>query len=229
MILSSLSTMELFKEFKNVTQEEAKIVKKIKKNAEIKNTTTILDIGGNDGTISKKLQPNTKNITLIDIDEFDSKSGVKFIKSAWENAEIKEKFDIVIASHVWGHFGYSRTQQKAFIKAINSKKQGGKLFLCYNSNAGFLNKLIKFSETLFEDFQYDYFDETLLSNLKYKEESFSVKLTAESFERLAELCWVLIIADKEVYELKKKKIEEFLRKELDSPEFEVVQKIVIIS
>src|ERR1700722_3291988 len=93
-----------FHKFKNLTKEEFFIAQEIKKHAEIKDTDTILDIGCADGNLSKSLTKDSTNITFLDVNEFDFSPQEKFIHASFEEAEIDDKYDIILSSHVWGHF-----------------------------------------------------------------------------------------------------------------------------
>ena len=218
--------IDIFRLFKKITNEEVKIIDIINKNIKINSSTKILDIGSNSGLISKNLQSNKNNITLIDIDEFNTEPEIKFIKSSWENAIIENRFDLIIVSHVWGHFGYKGTQQESFSKMIKHKEKNGKIVLCYNTNSYFMSKLVDFSKKLFRDFQYDYFDEDIIRNYNKKEIIFKVKLKTRNFSSLAELVKILIILDDDKYY--KRRVEEFLSSNLTKPEFEIEQKVIII-
>ncbi len=217
---------ELFRLFKNITNEEGEIIKIIKENIKVSSLTSILDIGSNSGYISSKLQPQKNKITLIDIDEFNTEPEIKFIKSSWEEAIIEGKFDLIIASHVWGHFGYKDTQKIAFDKMIKHKLDKGKIILCYNTNSEFMGKLVDFSKEVLGDFQYDYFDEDIIKEYDKKEITFEVKLKAKDFEDLAELVKILIITEEKNY--KKNQVKEFLERNLSKPEFKIEQKVIII-
>lgn len=220
--------MNLFKKFKEITQEETKIIEIIKNNVKVADSTKVLDVGSNEGNISKAIQDKKDKITLVDINEFDLESGIRFIKSGWENLELKEKFDLILASHVWGHFGYTNTQKIAFERVLFSKDQNGKIVLCYNTNSGFMGELIKFSKEIIKDFQYDYFDEDLIKEYNKKEILFNVVLKGKDFEELVELIQILIITEPSHYKGKKQEMKKFLEINLDSPSFLIEQKIVII-
>lgn len=218
-----------FNLFKEITEEEEKIVNLIKENVYVGPVTTVLDIGSNKGSISKSIQKDVSNITLVDVEDFDVSSEVKFVRGKWEELKLDTQFDLVIASHVWGHFHHDKTTTIAFVKALKSVKPKGKLVLCYNSNNGVVGELVSLGKNLFKDFQYDIFDEGLVSHLNKMEIPFSVSLRAKSFEELVNLIQVLLIVTDEEFELKKKHIENYLRSRLSVPEFEVWQKIVIVS
>src|SRR3989344_3336886 len=138
-----INLQERFEYFKRVTGEENKIIEIIKNNLPIEKYTSILEVGSNKGNISRALQPNQNNITLLDVENFQMPDEIKYIKERWEKAIIKEKFEVIIASHVWGHFYHNKSTKKSFDKMINCLKSRGRLVLCYNINEGFLKKIRK--------------------------------------------------------------------------------------
>ena len=222
-----MNLQEKFERFKQLTNEEVKIIDIIRKNTKIESNTKILEVGSNKGNISKSLQPKKQNITCIDINEIDFEPEINFIKNKWEDVKIKEKFDIVIASHVWGHFHYSNTTSQALKKIILSKNKSGKIFLCFNTNEDFLSELIKLGKKLFKKFQFDYFDEKIIENLDKEEINFSVELKTNTFQELTELMQVLLIAEEE-FEDKKEEITKFLKEKLEKPKFKINQKLIIL-
>ncbi|MFO0718506.1 MAG: class I SAM-dependent methyltransferase [Candidatus Paceibacterota bacterium] len=217
---------ERFSRFKEISREEETIINLIRQNILVNENCKILDIGSNRGAISHALQKNTNNITLIDVEDFDIKTGARFFKGKWEDLNLDEKFDVILASHIWGHFHYEKTTRKSFEKALNSLTPKGKIILCYNSNDDFVGKLVNFCNTIFNDFQYDIFDESLLDNPKIV--NFSLTLKCKDFGELADLVQVLIIVPDTEFESKKAEIESFLRNNLEKPEFAINQKLVII-
>ncbi len=217
-----------FARFKELTHEENKIIDLIRENVLITQTKTIIDIGSNRGVISHAVQPRAENITLIDVEDFDIKTGAKFLKGKWEEVEVEKKEDLIIASHVWGHFHHDGTTRRAFFKALNSTKDGGNVILCYNANNDIVGNLITICKNLFSDFQYDVFDESLLKDLSIKEIVFNVSLKVQNFNQLTDLMQVLMIAPDEVYESKKEQIRSFLEKKLEKPELNICQKLIII-
>lgn len=217
-----------FVQFKEITQEEDVIIKHMREMLNIDEDTSILDIGAGDGTISRNLQSNVSNIFLVEIDEFDFPEEITVFKDTWEDAAIDGNYDIVLASHVWGHFHYTKSIKEAFSKMKKSTNRGGRLVVCYNTNLDFVGSLIKKSKSWFNSFQYDIFDETLLVGLEYSELHFSVTLKAKTFEELAGLVQVLIIVSDEEFEEKKSDIVCFLENHLKEPAFEIKQKIVSI-
>jgi SAM-dependent methyltransferase len=220
---------ENFKKFKKITKEEYFIAKEIKKRTKIKENQTILDVGCADGKLSKSLVKSSKNITFLDVNEFDFSPQEKFIHSSFEKAKIKEKYDYILTSHVWGHFYRNKSFNFCFNKAINILKKNGKLIIIHNSNKDFTGRLISFSKDIFKKMEFDVFLDNSLKNINYKEDYFNIKLKARTYKKLAELIQVLIIVPDNLYYKNIKKIIEFLKKNLKKPEFQINQRIIIIT
>lgn len=219
---------KVFEKFKEKTKEENLIVENIKKLIDIKTNDTILDIGSSSGEISSSLQSNIEKITLVDIDETNIPKNFNFIKGEWEKLDIKEKFDIVLASHVWGHFFYTKTQRIAFEKAFNSVKRGGKLVLCYNSNDDIVRDIIIFLRTKKLEAQFDYFDESFLEGLDYVEKKFEVYLDCSDFDELTDYMQVFFVMSDSDFNKTRNLFKSKLKDLLSSPNLIFSQKIVVI-
>lgn len=217
-----------FHKFKNITREEFFIAQQIKKNLDIKDTNTILDVGCADGNLSKSLVQDSSNITFLDVDEFNFSPQEKFIRSSFEKVELDHKYDIILTSHVWGHFYRNNTFNFCFEKARNLLEENGKLVVVHNSNKDFTGKLIDFSKTLFKEIEFDVFHDDLLSGTNFKEYYFDVNLKAETYRELAELVQVLLVVPDELYYLEIEEVIKFLEKNLEKPEFSINQRLLII-
>jgi len=218
-----------YKKFKDTIKEEEEIISRINENLKINESSKILDIGGNNGKISQSVQRNSNNITIIDIKEINLESEAKYIQNEWERVNLKDKFDIILASHVWGCLGHKKSQKYSFDKMINYLEQDGKLVICYNTNNDFMKKVVKFSNETFENPMYDYFDEDLIKGYWNKEIKFSTPLKANSFKDLTELTHILSLCPDEEFEKEKSKIYFFLKDNLKKPKFDLEQKLVMVN
>lgn len=217
-----------FHKFKDITKEEFFIAEEIKKHIGIRDTDTILDIGCADGNLSRSLVKDSTNITFLDVNEFDFSPQEKFIRSSFEEAEIDEKYDLILSSHVWGHFYRNDTFDFCFKKAYSLLKEGGKLIVAHNSNKDFTGKLIDLSKSMFKEVEFDVFLDEFLKNVNYSEYYFDVILKAKTFRELAELVQVLLVVPDDLYYAKIDEIIEFLEKNLEKPEFPINQRLLVI-
>ncbi len=219
---------ENFLKFKEITKEEFYISQEIKKHLKVQETDVILDVGCSSGDLSKSLTTNSTNITFLDVDEFNFSPQEEFIHSSFEEARINKKYDIVLSSHVWGHFHRNNTFDFCFDKACNLLKENGKLVVVHNSNKDFTGELIRFTEYLFGEVEFDVFHEHILEKLDYEEFKFEVNLKADSFLELAEMVQVLMIVPDNLYYSKIDQITEFLKHKFETPEFAIQQKLLVI-
>jgi cyclopropane fatty-acyl-phospholipid synthase-like methyltransferase len=217
-----------FHKFKDITREEFFIAEEIKKHINIRDSDTILDIGCADGNLSRSLTGNSTNITFLDVNEFDFSPQEKFIHSSFEEAEIYEKYDIILSSHVWGHFYRNNSFDFCFKKALDLLKENGKLIVVHNSNKDFIGSLIDLSKTIFKEVEFDVFLDKFLENVNYSEYYFDVSLKASNYRELAELIQVLLIVPDELYYEKIEEIIEFLENNLAKPEFLINQRLLVI-
>jgi cyclopropane fatty-acyl-phospholipid synthase-like methyltransferase len=218
-----------FNKFKKITKEEFFIAQEIKKKEKINENHTLLDVGCANGDLSRSLVKSSKNITFLDVDEFDFSPQEKFIRASFEKVKLKEKYDYILTSHVWGHFYRNRTSKFCFRKTKKLLKDSGKIIIVHNSNKDFMGELIEFSKKLFKKMEFDVYPDKLLKKVEYKEDYFEVKLKAKTFRELAELIQVLIIVPDKIYYEKINKIEKFLKEHLKKPEFNINQRILIIN
>jgi SAM-dependent methyltransferase len=142
--------------------------------------------------------------------------------------ELGEKFDLILSSHVWGHFYRNNTFDFCFKKALDLLKENGKLIVVHNSNKDLTGKLIEFSKTLFDQIEFDVFLDEFLEGVNYKESYFDVNLKAETFRELAELAQVLLVVPDGVFYPKIEEMTKFLETNLEKPEFSINQRLLVI-
>lgn len=217
-----------FHKFKQITKEEYFIAEEIKKSVRIEDASTMLDVGCADGNLSKSLTKYSTNITFLDVDEFNFSPQEKFIRSSFEEVELGEKFDLILSSHVWGHFYRNNTFGFCFNKALDLLKEDGRLIVVHNSNKDFTGKLIEFSKTLFNQIEFDVFLDEFLEGVNYNESYFDVSLKAETFRELAELVQVLLVVPDSIFYSKIDEMTQFLETSLDKPEFAINQRLLVI-
>lgn len=217
-----------FQEFKKTTQEESVIAEEIKKHVQLGDTDTILDVGCANGDLSRSLVNDSTYITFLDVEEFDFSPQDKFIRASFEEAEIDGKYDYVLTSHVWGHFYRNNSFEFCYKKAHELLKDNGKLIVVHNSNKDFIGQLIGFSKCLFGEIEFDVFFDEFLEGKDYSEYYFDVKLTAKSYQELAELVQVLLVVPDNIYYEKIKEMAGFLALKLEKPEFLINQRLLVI-
>lgn len=217
-----------FNKFKEITREEFFIAKEIKEHLKIKDTDAILDVGCAGGNLSRSLVKDSVNITFLDVNEFDFSPQEKFIHASFGEAEIEDKYDFILTSHVWGHFYRNNSFEFCYRKAHDLLKETGKLIVVHNSNKDFTGKLIDFSKTLFKEIEFDVFLDECLKSETYKEYYFDVNLKAETYGELARLVQVLLVVPDELFYEKVGEMTKYLENNLERPEFSINQRLLVI-
>ncbi len=233
-----------FELYKQVTPEKRKIASIIKKYVNVLPKHKVLDVGSAQGAVVKMVQPNLENITMVDIIDQDV-SPCKYMKRPFQEIdpfELMGKYDLTIASHVWGHFypGPSISESKPCYSEINkmyySLKLGGHLAIVYNTNTGFFGELGKFARTLMPYSQINRFDEKLLvdpfiehKRLKPKAEVyFNTVLQTKNMSELSDMCRIFFVNSDETFTTRRDMIKHYLDSNLYEPELVIEQKALIL-
>jgi SAM-dependent methyltransferase len=178
-----------YKTFKHVTQENNFLGSFLKEKFTLLPGDLLLDVGGREGDISITLQL-PEYIHIIDPDptlHLPFKPG-KFLNAKIQNVlPLPEKYKLIICSHVLGYLGNQNVQSVVFSALLDQLEPGGTIVLFYNTNAGYMGELLKFSKENLSKGHYDYFDESLLQPLHPKKyeiqyHDIAFKLDYDSYE-----------------------------------------------
>jgi len=218
------------REFKERTNEEAVIAYNIGGLVDVNLEDDVLDIGGGAGRISRAIQPVEDRVTIIDVDEYPPEEGCFRTQKRWEEVKPWKQWDVVLASHVWGHFYSSGTTQEAFEKAHGAAKPGGNLVLVYNLNdERFLfGKIARYCQDRMPGCVIDRFEEVIFHGLPVEQRYFHTNLRGESFNDLAEMFRILCIERDEVFDEHKSEIAGYLERNQVEPQIYIPQKVVAV-
>jgi 2-polyprenyl-3-methyl-5-hydroxy-6-metoxy-1,4-benzoquinol methylase len=234
-----------FELYKRTTQEKQNIAYIIKTYVDIKPEYKVLDIGSAQGMVVKMVQPNLENITMVDIIEQDV-SPCKYIKKPFEEIDvvtIRDKYDVVIASHVWGHFYYNNSANESLIKMCDATKNDGYLVIVSNTNAGFFGELGKYVKKLLPKSQINQFHEFRKNSEEYCFihfagyvrslwncgcYHFNTNVRMENMDQLTDLCRIFFVNDDKEYTNKRDVIHHYLKTHLAFPELCIEQKALIV-
>ncbi len=222
-----------FKKFKQISNEDKILVDLIKKNISLGNNHKILDVGGREGYISLALT-SPDRITIVDPDpKIDiSNLPIKLIREKIQNVSFEEKFDLIIASHVWGDFDREGVSRDVLKKLYHSLNIGGSLVIGFNSNTGYMKDLLLYAKESLKHMRYDYLPDGVPADIpeqNIKKIDFTTPLQYESFEELGRGCWMLFAtSDDDISETAKIFIP-YLEKTLDKSAFELNQTLLIVS
>ena len=223
--------------FKLITQENPYLSKLLKNNFQLKKGDLVLDVGGRQGDIVFSIQ-DPKYIHIVDPDprlDIKPKPG-KFIRSRIQDTNLgKVKYKMIIASHVWGYLGFQDVQKKVFEDLIdNHLEKDGIFILFYNTNSGYMGKLLEFSKEKLSEGHFDYFNEDFFDKYK-KDQNFNIKstdvtfsLNYPSFEELSKGCWFLFGAKDQDIEAVANIFLPKLKKDLNKPVFPIEERLTII-
>ncbi len=221
-----------YKKFKEVSREDAALIRYIKSNFTLTSGDKVLDIGGREGYISSTVQ-EPSYVTIIDPDpRLQIIKPLKHLSIPLEQYHTEEKFKLIVCSHVLGDFGRVNIQREMIEKLLGFLAPGGHLILCYNTNEGFMDTLLEFSIKNLNETRYDYFDEKIVlprADLNIKYHDFSVELEYGSFEALARCCWVLFGTSGQDINNIAKLYTPFLKENIKKPYFRLEERILDIS
>jgi len=218
----------LFDSFIEKSNEKEVLVKGIK-NLIGEKKESCLEIGPGDfAFFYNSLSSLFSRYVVVEKESFSSffPDNVFFIKSDWEDVELSEKFDVIIASHVFYYFNDKRGSLK---KIISHLKEGGKAFIVVNgtgSDYGSFKKM--FSNVSGKEYASTYEEvKKVLQGLgvDFSEHSLHSELYFSSYEELFNLLKLFFESCPFEYEKAKKEILAFFKENLTNGKFEFEQKI----
>lgn len=224
-----------YKEFKHVTHENAYLADFLNVRFKLGGQDLVLDVGGRDGDIGSAVQ-KPESLHLVDPDPtLDLRiSPAKFIRKKIQDVALKDRYTLIICSHVLGYLGLQSVQKRVFETLVRALRPGGTLVLFYNTNSNYMGELLKFSQALELDGHYDYFDEHLFASCSTAE--FEVKfsnvtfnLDYPTFDALARCCWFLFGAMDQDIEKVAALFLPKLTKDLKAPSFPIDERIALIT
>jgi len=121
-----------FELFLSHTNEKKVIEQILKKTINLNRVRSVLDIGGGNGLIADFFARHNLDILVIEPNKnFVSilrRKGFRVIETKWENTEIKENFDLIIAAYVVTNFP-SYQISKLLNKMLSCLNEGGYLVI----------------------------------------------------------------------------------------------------
>jgi SAM-dependent methyltransferase len=119
----------LIKRFKQVSREDHQIAEILAGVVDLRAVESILEIGAGPGVISRTLAASAKpgcRVAVIEPNspEYTFEDTTQVCCSTWEHAKIEDTFDLVLMSHVMGHFDPPRRTAEVTRAAANLTPQG---------------------------------------------------------------------------------------------------------
>jgi len=217
-----------YKQFIEKTNEKDLLVMKILGLLEGKPKNSCVEIGlGISPYFAEKLARLFKRYTIIEKRLFKKKmpKKVKLIPKDWEKIELKEKFDVIIASHVIYYF---KNKKEAVKKMFDSLSNGGRIFFVVNGKSSDYGPLkLAFGKMVNAKYRFTY-DELLkmLKNKKFKEYTLPSTMKFSSYEDLFKTLKLSFDSYPKEYEKSKNKIIDYFKENLKGKRFIIDQKII---
>lgn len=190
-----------------------------------------LEIGlGTSAYFSEKLSGKFDKYTIIEKENFTGKlkPNTNFIQGDFEKHEFKEKFDIIIASHVIYYF---EDLEETIKKMLNLLNDNGEIFFVVNGSESDYG-LIKyaFSNMINESYKFTYdILKSHLKNQKVTEYTIASNLGFESYEDLYETLKLSFDLYPKEYIENKDKVINWLKENIKGDKFFIDQKIIKVT
>ena len=214
--------------FISSTNEKDLLVSKIAEVLKGKPHGSCLEIGlGLSPYFAQHLAPTFNKYVIIEKRIVNEKlpKGVELINKDWEKIDLKEKSDVIIASHV---FYYFKNKKAAIEKMFNLLNNEGRVIFVVNGKSADYGPLkLAFAESLGIKYVFTY-DELLglLKGRKFREYTFPSKVKFSSFEDLFETLRLSFDALPKEYQKIRDKIIEYLKNNIKGDSFVIDQKII---
>lgn len=131
--------------FAQHTDEKKKIVSAVSQIANPHKKMSLLDIGAGTGEVSIPISSMVGRYLAIEKNPNTawhlSNNGLDCMNVAWEDTSLKERFDVVLASHVLSFFK-NKIRHEMISKMYNHVSPGGKLIIITDSGEGDFSELL---------------------------------------------------------------------------------------
>jgi len=218
--------------FLKSTDEKTIIEKFIKKNILLSKSTKILDIGGGDGSLVKKISDDVKKTVLIEpnkyfYENFSGNKKIDVINKKWEDVNLREKFDFILAAYVVTYF--SKEELENLIEKMYKllSKNGSILILSVDSNLGSWRKIHTYFYGLIgvKHRSSDTLLKKIINKYNFCSESFKTYVRAKNSNEMLKVLMFDFCKYSDYFLKHRKKLEMFLNKNIDKNN-EIVLEIV---
>ncbi|TAN57241.1 methyltransferase domain-containing protein [Patescibacteria group bacterium] len=219
-----------YNKFVQSTNEKDLLVNKISDILAGKPHKSCLEIGlGTSPYFAQKLSQNFVRYLVVEcrIVEELLPSDIELLNDDWENVQLGEKFDVIIASHVIYYFKNKKSATEKIFSALNN---GGRVIFVMNgkeSDYGLLKSF--FSKLVNEPYKFTY-DELLeiLKEREIKEYTLPSEIRFSSFDELFDTLRLSFDNYPNEYQKLKPQIIEYFKKNIRGGKFIIDQKIIEI-
>ena len=220
-----------YKKFIESTNEKDLLVKKVLDLLEGKLKNSCLEIGlGISPYFARELSKIFRRYAIVEKRLVKEKlpEGIELIQGDWEKVKLKEKFDVIIASHVVYYF---KNRKEAIEKMLNSLNSGGRVFIIVNGKSSDYGPL-KFAFAKMVNSEYEFTYDNLLKILegkKIREYTFPSVINFNSYEELFEILRLSFDLYPKEYEKLKDKIISYFKENIKGNQFIIDQKIIEVT
>lgn len=217
-----------FDKFVQSTNEKDLLVNKISDILTGKPHKKCLEIGlGTSPYFAQKLAQDFEHYVIIERRKVQEPlpDYVSLINDDWENVQLGEKFDVVIASHVIYYF---KDKKAAIKKMFDSLQNGGRTIFVVNGKESDYGPLkLFFSKLIGEMYKFTY-DELLeiLQEKEVKEYTLPSEICFSSFDDLFDTLRLSFDNYPNEYQKLKPKIIEYFKQKIRGKKFIIDQKII---
>lgn len=219
-----------YNKFVQSTNEKDLLVNKISDILAGKPHKSCLEIGlGTSPYFAQKLSNNFERYVVIErrVVEDELPKDVELINDDWENIQLGEKFDAVIASHVIYYFKDKKSSAEKMFGAVN---EGGRVIFVVNGRESDYSSLKSFFSKLINEpykFTYDELLEILIGR-DIKEYTLPSEIRFSSFDELFDTLRLSFDNYPKEYQKLKPQIMEYFEKNIRGEKFIIDQKIIEI-
>lgn len=212
----------------NHTNEKAVLVNKIASLLDGKSHQSCLEIGlGTSPYFAKKLGKYFKKYVIVENRIVNTPLPKKavLINADWENVNLKEKFDVILASHVIYYF---KNKKKALDKIFSHLNKEGRVYFVVNGKEADYGPLKSaFSKMIGEEYKFTYEELIeLIKDYKFREYTIPSSINFNSYEELFETLRITFDHYPKEYENLKQKMINYFKEHVKGNTFSVDQKII---
>lgn len=220
-----------YKNLMSHSNEKDLLVTKIKDLLKGKVHNSCLEIGlGVYAYFAEKLSPLFERYIIVEKRPTNPilPKGVQILKGDWEDIEIEEEFDVILASHVIYYFSDIKV---AVEKMFNKLKEGGRIYFVVNGKESDYGPVkLAFAEMIGIPYVFTYDTiHSILDGKKVREYTTQASLSFKDHEDLYDVLKLSFDMYPEEYKTNKGKVIEWLKQNVRGDKFFIDQKIIEVT
>ncbi len=220
--------IEWYRKFIESTNEKNLLVEKIADLLKGKPNKSCLEIGlGISPYFAQRLSKIFNRYIIVERRLIKEKlpKDVEMINEDWEQTKLKEKFDVIIASHILYYF---KNKERMLNKMFEHLNEGGRIIFVVNGKSSDYGPLkLDFAKMINSEYKFTY-DELLelLKDKKFKEYTLPSVIKFDSYDDLFETLRLSFDAYPSEYERARYNMIKHLKENIKGNKFIIDQKII---